>query len=66
MRAELRGLAAELRHLNVCLADDEAQIDFIAQGDRQARDLMTIPGSGAKGAIGQPRQPHSAMRYDGQ
>jgi hypothetical protein len=66
VRAELRGLAAEPRHLNECLADYEAQIDFIAQGDRQPRDLMTIPGSGAKGAIDQPRQPHSATKYDGQ
>ena len=49
-RAELHGLAEELRHLNERVAHYDAQIDAIAQGDRQARDLMTIPGIGPKGA----------------
>ena len=49
-RAELHGLAEELRHLNERVAHYDAQIDAIAHGDRQARDLMTIPGIGPKGA----------------
>ncbi len=49
-RAELHGLAEELRHLNERVAHYDTQIDAIAQGDRQARDLMTIPGIGTKGA----------------
>jgi transposase len=49
-RAELHGLAEELRHLNERVAHDDTQIDAIAQGNRQARDLMTIPGIGTKGA----------------
>jgi transposase len=49
-RAELQGLAEELHHLNERVAHYDAQIDAIAQGDRQARDLMTIPGIGTQGA----------------
>ena len=49
-RAELHGLAEELRHLNERVAHYDTQIDAIAHGDRQARDLMTIPGIGSKGA----------------
>ena len=46
----MHGLAEELRHLNERVAHYDAQIDAIAHGDRQARDLMTIPGIGPKGA----------------
>jgi transposase len=46
-RAELSGLAEELRHLNERVVHYDEQI---AQGDAQARALMTIPGVGAKGA----------------
>jgi transposase len=49
-RAELSGLAEELRHLNERVAHYDEQIEQIAQGDAQARALMTIPGLGAKGA----------------
>ena len=49
-RAELHGLAEELHHLNERVAHYDAQIDAIAQGDRQTRDLMTIPGIGTQGA----------------
>jgi transposase len=49
-RAELHGLAEELRHLNERVAHYDTQIDAIAQGDRQARALMTIPGIGPKAA----------------
>ena len=49
-RAELSGLAEELRHLNERVAHYDEQIEQIAQGDAQARALMTIPGVGAKGA----------------
>jgi transposase len=49
-RAELHGLAEELRHLNERVAHYDEQIEQIAQGDAQARALMTIPGLGAKGA----------------
>lgn len=49
-RAELHGLAEELRHLNERVAHYDEQLEQIAQGDAQARALMTIPGLGAKGA----------------
>jgi transposase len=49
-RAELSGLAEEMRHLNERVAHYDEQIEQIAQGDAQARALMTIPGVGAKGA----------------
>ena len=49
-RAELHGLAEELRHLNERVAHYDVQIEAIAQSDPQARILMTIPGIGAKGA----------------
>jgi transposase len=49
-RTELHGLAEELRHLNERVAHYDAQIDAIAQSDPQARELMTIPGIGTKGA----------------
>lgn len=49
-RAELSGLAEELRHLNERVAHYDDQIEQIAHGDAQARALMTIPGLGAKGA----------------
>jgi transposase len=49
-RAELAGLAEELRHLNERVAHYDAQLEQIAQDDPQARALMTIPGLGAKGA----------------
>jgi transposase len=49
-RAEVHELAEELRHLNERVAHYDEQIEQIAQGDAQARALMTIPGLGAKGA----------------
>ena len=49
-RAELRGLAEELRHLDERVAYYDAQIETIAQSHLQAQALMTIPGLGAKGA----------------
>ncbi|MCP3876845.1 MAG: IS110 family transposase [Sulfitobacter sp.] len=49
-RAELHGLAEELRHLNDRVAHYDAQIEAIAHSDPQARILMTIPGIGVKGA----------------
>jgi len=49
-RAELHELAEELRHLNERVAHYDEQIEQIAQGDAQARALMTIPGVAAKGA----------------
>ncbi len=49
-RAELRGLADELRHLDERVAHYDAQIETIAQRHPQAQALMTIPGLGAKGA----------------
>lgn len=49
-RAELRGLAEELRHLDERVAYYDAQIETIAQNHPQAQALMTIPGLGAKGA----------------
>ncbi len=49
-RAELSGLAEELRHLNERVAHYDEQIEQIAQVDPQARALMTIPGVAAKGA----------------
>ena len=49
-RAALSGLAEELRHLNERVTHYDEQIEQIAQGDAQARALMTIPGVGAKGA----------------
>lgn len=49
-RAERRGLADELRHLDERVAHDDAQIETIAQRHPQAQALMTIPGLGAKGA----------------
>lgn len=49
-RAELQGLTEELRHLNERVTHYDTQIDVTARADRQARDLMTIPGIGAKGA----------------
>ena len=49
-RAELHGLAEELRQLNERVTHYDEQIEQIAQGDAQARALMTIPGVGAKGA----------------
>jgi transposase len=44
---DLHALADELRHLNERVAHYD---DQIAQGDVQARSLMTIPGLRAKGA----------------
>jgi transposase len=49
-RAEWRGLAEELRHLDERVAYYDAQIETIAQSHPQAQALMTIPGLGAKGA----------------
>ena len=49
-RAELHGLAEELRHLNERVAHYDEQLEQIAQADAQARALMTIPGIAAKGA----------------
>ena len=49
-RAELHGLAEELHHLNERVAQYDAKIDAIDQGDRQARDLMMISGIGTQGA----------------
>jgi transposase len=49
-RAELRGLAEELRHLDERVAYYDAQIETIAQSHPQAQAPMTIPGLGAKGA----------------
>lgn len=49
-RAELHELAEELRHLNERVAHYDEQLEQIAQGDAQARALMTIPGVAAKGA----------------
>ena len=49
-RAELCGLAEELRHLNERVAHYDEQLEQIAQADAQARALMTIPGVAAKGA----------------
>lgn len=49
-RAELRGLADELRHLDERVAHYDARIETIAQNHPQAQALMTIPGLGAKGA----------------
>jgi transposase len=49
-RAELHELAEELRHLNERVAHYDEHLEQIAQGDAQARALMTIPGLGAKGA----------------
>ena len=46
----LHELAKELGHLNERVAHYDEQIEQIAQGDAQARALMTIPGLGAKGA----------------
>ena len=49
-RAELRELAEELRHLDLRVDHYDAQIEAIAQSHPQARQLMAIPGLGAKGA----------------
>ena len=49
-RAELHELAEELRHLHERVAHYDEHLEQIAQGDAQARALMTIPGLGAKGA----------------
>jgi len=49
-RAELRGLAEALRHLDERVAYYDAQIETIAHRHPQAQALMTIPGLGAKGA----------------
>jgi transposase len=49
-RAELRGLADELSHLDERVAHDDAQIETLANSHPQAQALMTIPGLGAKGA----------------
>lgn len=49
-RAELRGLAEELRHLDERVAYYDAQIETLAESHPQAQALMTIPGLGAKGA----------------
>jgi transposase len=49
-RAELRGLADELRHLDERVAYYDAQIETLAESHPQAQALMTIPGLGAKGA----------------
>jgi len=46
-RAELQGLAGELRHLDTRVAHYDDQIE---QNDALARCLPTIPGLGAKGA----------------
>ncbi len=50
IRAELRELAEELRHLDLRVDHYDAQIEAIAQSHPQARQLMAIPGLGAKGA----------------
>jgi transposase len=49
-RAELNELAEELRHLDRRVAHYDEEIERIAQADAHARDLMTIPGIGPKGA----------------
>lgn len=49
-REELHGLYQELRHLDQRVAHYDQQIDSIAENDKQAQRLMTIPGVAAKGA----------------
>lgn len=49
-RAELSGLAEELRHLDARVTHYDEQIKAIAQNDARVQRLMTIPGLGAKGA----------------
>ena len=49
-RAELHGLADQLRHLDERVAYDDRRIEQLAQDNVQARTLMTIPGVGPKGA----------------
>ena len=49
-RAELRERAEELRHLDLRVDHYDAQIEAMAQSHPQARQLMAIPGLGAKGA----------------
>ena len=49
-RAELRGLAEELRHLDERVTHYDRQIETLAESHPQAQALMTIPGLGAKGA----------------
>jgi transposase len=50
LRAELHGLAEELRHRDERVAHYDAQIEAIAREDARARRLTTLPGVGAKGA----------------
>ena len=47
---QLNELVEELHHLDARVAHDDQQLDHIAQSRRPARDLMTIPGLGAKAA----------------
>jgi transposase len=49
-RTELNELVEELHHLDARVAHDDQQLDHIAQSSQPARDLMTIPGLGAKAA----------------
>jgi transposase len=49
-RTELHRLDAELRHSNERVAHYDQQIDAIAEAHAPARNLMTIPGIGAKAA----------------
>ena len=49
-RADCMGSPRGLRQLNERVTHYDEQIEQIAQGDAQARALMTIPGVGAKGA----------------
>ncbi len=49
-RAELHGLAEQLRHLDERVAYYDRRLERIAQDTAQARTLMTIPGIGPKGA----------------
>ena len=49
-RAELHGLAEQLRHLDERVAYYDRRIGQLAQDNAQARTLMTVPGIGPMGA----------------